>query len=143
MKDSEITEVFYQIARLLEKQAKSSKRNADPFSGQYKCLFLLDKAEKMSQQRLANILEIRATSLSEVLAKLEHKGYILREPSSTDKRTYDVSLTPEGRAEVGRVRRLRLEEHNELTEPLSQEEKEQLYRILMHIKDYYAGAEVE
>ena len=132
MKDSEITEVFYQIARLLEKQAKSSKRNVDPFSGQYKCLFLLDKAEKMSQQRLANILEIRATSLSEV-----------REPSSTDKRTYDVSLTPEGRAEVGRVRRLRLEEHNELTEPLSQEEKEQLYRILMHIKDYYAGAEVE
>lgn len=97
----------------------------------------------MSQQRLANILEIRATSLSEVLAKLEHKGYILREPSSTDKRTYDVSLTPEGRAEVGRVRRLRLEEHNELTAPLSQEEKEQLYRILMHIKDYYAGAEVE
>ena len=41
------------------------------------------------------------------------------------------------------MRRLRLEEHNELTEPLSQEEKEQLYRILMHIKDYYAGAEVE
>ena len=92
MKESEITEVFYQIARLLEKQAKSSKRNVDPFSGQNKCLFLLDKAEKMSQQRLANILEIRATSLSEVLAKLEHKGYILREPSSTDKRTYDCLL---------------------------------------------------
>ena len=46
MKDSEITEVFYQIARLLEKQAKSSKRNVDPFVGQYKLPFLLDKGGK-------------------------------------------------------------------------------------------------
>lgn len=135
--DHELTELFYQVVRDINHLAKAGPPSENPFSGQYKCLFLLDKAESIPQKKLAEILEIRSTSLSELLGKLEKKGYISRRPSETDKRTYSISITPEGSREVQRVRSLRLKEHHELTEPLSQNDKKQLYELLLKIKNYY------
>ena len=134
--DQELTELFYQVVRQLNQLAKSFPQNVNPFSGQYKCLFLLDGVDFISQKALAAILEIRSPSLSELVSKLEKKGYITRRLSEKDKRTYILSITSEGKEEVRRVRSLRLKEHHELTDPLSGDDKQQLYQILTKIKDY-------
>ena len=139
--DHELTELFYQVVRQLENLAKSSHKNMNFFSGQYKCLFLLDEAGTITQRRLSHILEIRSTSLSEILSKLEKKGYITRTLSETDKRTYIISVTSDGRKEAQRVRSIRLKEHHELTDPLSDEDKYALYKILEKIKEYYTKQE--
>ena len=140
--DHELTELFYQIVRQLNHLARSNPQDIDPFSGQYKCLFLLDEADSISQRKLASILEIRSTSLSELLAKLQKKGYVSRTVSEKDKRTYLISLTPKGKEEVARVRSMRLRDHHELTDPLTLEDKTELHRILSKIKKYYIQREV-
>lgn len=139
--DHELTELFYQVVRQLESLAKTSHKNMNFFSGRYKCLFLLDEAGTITQRRLSHILEIRSTSLSEVLSKLEKKGYITRTLSETDKRTYIISVTPDGRKEAQRVRGIRLKEHHELTDPLSDDDMYALYKILEKIKEYYTKQE--
>lgn len=139
--DHELTELFYHVVRRLDRLAKSSQRNVNFFSGQYKCLFLLDQAESVTQHRLANILEIRPASLSELLSKLEKKGFVSKTLSAKDRRTYDISITPSGRSEVQKVRSQRLKDHHELTDPLSEEDKRQLHAILKKIDDYYTNLE--
>lgn len=140
---NEVTALFYQVSRLMEKNIKSRRKNVNPLSGQYRCLFVLDKVQNISQKRLAAILQIRSTSLSELLSKLEKKNYIVRTPSNEDKRTYFISLTKSGREEVKRVRKIMLKEHDELTKALSDEETEQFFKILTKIKDYYVEMENE
>lgn len=139
--DEIIFETFYQVTRQLERYSKSHRKNVNSFSGQYRCLFLLDSSGSISQRRMSMILEMRATSLSELLSKLEKKDFIQRVPSTKDKRTYVVSLTDKGRQEVARVRKERLAAHNELIIPLSESEKEAFYQSLIKIKDYYARME--
>ena len=50
--DHELTELFYQVVRQLENLAKSSHKNMNFFSGQYKCLFLLDEAGTITQRQM-------------------------------------------------------------------------------------------
>lgn len=139
--DEIIFETFYQVTRQLERYSKSHRKNVNSFSGQYRCLFLLDSSGSISQRRMSMILEMRATSLSELLSKLEKKDFIQRVPSTKDKRTYVVSLTDKGRQEVARVRKERLAAHNELIIPLSDSEKEAFYQSLIKIKNYYVRME--
>lgn len=138
--DSEIIELFYLVMR---SSVEHRRNSGNPFSGQYRCLFMLDKVKEISQHRLSEILEIRPTSLSEILRKLEKKGYVLRSQLEGDKRTFSVSLTKAGREEVQRVRKERMKNHLELTASLSIEEKEELYRILKKIRDYQNRLENE
>lgn len=140
--DHDLTELFYDVVRQLNQLAKSCPQDRSPLSGQYKCLFLLEEAGTLPQKKLGQILEIRSTSLSELLAKLEKKGYIQRTPSPQDKRAYFITVTPAGKEEVNRVRSIRLKEHHELTEPLTETEKSDLYTILSKIKKYYTRGEV-
>lgn len=121
----------------MERRAKSDGNNMNPLAGQYRCMLMLEKTGTVSQRRMAAILKIRSTSLSEVLFKLEKKQWIVRTPSSEDKRTYDVALTRAGYEEAERVRRQRLLEHQELMFGLSDEDLDDLIRILNKIKHNY------
>ncbi|MBQ7314080.1 MAG: MarR family transcriptional regulator, partial [Clostridia bacterium] len=60
---------------------------------------LLDHGE-MSQTQIASHLGIRPQSLSEMLAKAESDGVIVRRQSTEDKRQTLVSLTDLGRSRV-------------------------------------------
>lgn len=63
---------------------------------QRRVLYFLRERGSMSQQELLEEMGVRAGSLSELLSKLEAKGFIRKEKSETDKRNYNVSITPEG-----------------------------------------------
>ncbi|MBR1828833.1 MAG: MarR family transcriptional regulator [Atopobiaceae bacterium] len=70
----------------------------DPTRGQGRVLALLAVKPKTTQRELSYLLDMRQQSLSELLAKLEEKGYITREKSEEDGRVTVVELTEEGRA---------------------------------------------
>lgn len=135
--DLEIIQLYYQVARQIENRAKSKNNNINFFSGQYGCLIQLDKKGTVTQRELSAILNIRATSLSEVLLKLERKGFIQREPSSRDKRTFLISITPAGHEEIQRAKKQELSRHYELIAPLSEQEKRSFFEILQKIKKNY------
>lgn len=72
---------------------------ADPTRGQGRILAVLKMQDGVSTKDLSYLLGIRVSSLNELLAKLEKNGYIIREPSTADKRIMLVRLTEKGKDE--------------------------------------------
>ncbi|MCD7817925.1 MAG: MarR family transcriptional regulator [Lachnospiraceae bacterium] len=61
-------------------------------------LQLLQKNGSMSQQDIQNALNIQPGSVSELISKLESKGFLLRQRDETDRRRVVLSLTDRGMA---------------------------------------------
>lgn len=70
----------------------------DPLRGQGRVLALLAVKPETTQRELSYLLDMRQQSLSEILSKLEEKGYITREKSEQDGRVTVIKLTVEGAA---------------------------------------------
>ena len=69
----------------------------DPNRGRGRIIALLQLKDGISTKELANILDIRVSSLNETLAKMESAGLVERRPSEADRRVMLVYLTDEGR----------------------------------------------
>ena len=135
--DDEIIEAFYNVARAIRHSyyPSDNAKNFKPFLGQYRCLLYLENSKPISQKDLANILNIRPASLSELLSKLEQKNLIIRTPSEKDKRKILVSLSEKGLAQVKKSKEGQHKFHSEILSSLSEEEKLQFYNILLKIND--------
>lgn len=68
--------------------------------GQGRILRTLSQRGEMSQKELQDMLGIQAGSMSEIAAKLEDKGLIVRVRSEEDRRKVSLSITEQGRAEA-------------------------------------------
>ena len=87
----------------------------------------------MSQKELQDVLQIQPGSLSEILLKLEHKGFITREKDADDRRKSVISLT-ETRREVLKDQTPRIEE-GKMFDVLDEEEQKELKRLLKKLLD--------
>ena len=98
--------------------------------GQVRTLAAINYLEEPTQQKVLEIMNIRAASLSEMLSKLEKRGYLIRTKDSKDKRIVNLKLTEKGMeiAITGRENETKIADKafNALTE----EEKMQLKNIL-------------
>ncbi|MDE7218795.1 MAG: MarR family transcriptional regulator [Oscillospiraceae bacterium] len=99
--------------------------------GQGRILRILCEQGQMNQKELQEILRIQTGSMSEIAAKLENKGLILRVRDGTDKRKVLLSITDEGREWVAQrddaaIRRQRAE----LFSSLTAEEQDTLQTLL-------------
>jgi DNA-binding MarR family transcriptional regulator len=63
----------------------------------------LDHGEPLSQQELAERLLLEKSTISRMVADLEHKGLVERERDPENRRTYRLRLTDDGRAFHARV----------------------------------------
>jgi len=61
----------------------------------------------MTPGELAEHEKVQPPSMTRVIAVLEERGLVLREPHSTDRRQVILTVTPDGRDLVQRVRRRR------------------------------------
>lgn len=66
--------------------------------GQGRILRTLCRRGEMPQKELQELLGIQAGSMSEIAAKLEDKGLIVRVRSEEDRRKVSLSITEQGRA---------------------------------------------
>lgn len=65
--------------------------------GQKRILRILSRHTSMTQNELQRTLDIRPGSISEIVSKLEAKGFIRRSKDETDKRRVVLSITDAGR----------------------------------------------
>lgn len=131
--NDEVVELFYDIIHKLQKQSRDNDTLPNARKGQARCLYMIKMTGELTQRRLAEILNIRPTSLSETIKRLEEKGLINRTPDEKDKRTYVVSLTEKGDEEMERIRRLYAAEHKEWLDVLTDEELDTFFTILSKI----------
>lgn len=100
---------------------------------QKRILMILLETGPITQRRLTERLGIQPGSASEVLAKLERGGLILRTESADDRRTTDVVLTEQGRKLAEEARQQRVIRHGEMFSCLAEEEKDTLLALLEKI----------
>jgi len=97
---------------------------------QKRVLIVLSEAGTITQRELTQQLGIQSGSASEVIAKLEQTGLVVRSPSETDRRTTNISLTEEGARQARTALEQRKLRHEEMFSVLTGEEKEQLLYLL-------------
>lgn len=100
---------------------------------QKRILIILNETGTITQQALTKRLGIQPGSASEVIAKLEHIGLIVRTPSRADRRTVDIALTEDGKKRAREAAAQRSKRHEEMFSCLSEEEKSQLLSLLEKI----------
>ena len=101
--------------------------------GQRRVLEILMDRGSLSQRELMELCEIRSGSLSELIARMESGGYIVRFPNPRDRRTLDVSLTEAGLVAAQALRSRR----QDLYEGISQEDREALLRALEALNAHF------
>ena len=96
---------------------------------QGRILSILAKSGEMAQKDLLDMLKIRPASLSELLGKLEAKGFITR-TKEENKRVVRVDLTDLGEAAIDEVVNGQKDRSKELFAALSVEKKQELVESL-------------
>ncbi len=94
MDDSEASN---DISHLLSACADRYARRGGRKNSQLRILQILGEEEIIPQRELQEILDVQPGSLSELLLKLENKGFIERIRSEEDKRKVYVRITEEGK----------------------------------------------
>jgi DNA-binding MarR family transcriptional regulator len=74
---------------------------------QLAALSALERHDAMTPGELAEHEKVQPPSMTRVIAVLEERGLVRREPHATDRRQVILTVTPEGRDLVQRVRRRR------------------------------------
>lgn len=84
----------------------------------------------ISQQQIADTLQIRPQSVSEAVASLHSRGYIRREPSPSDKRMTLIYITDAGIRRREELREERKAHAMQIFSALTESEKQELLRLL-------------
>ncbi|MFC6322843.1 MarR family winged helix-turn-helix transcriptional regulator [Companilactobacillus baiquanensis] len=111
-------------------------QNKQRLSGQQRVLAILRLEDGLSQSYLADVLDLRPSSIAELLKKLENSGYISRKESKKDKRNKLVFLTEDGRKIADDNVKNKNEDSNDVFfAGLNDEEKQQFSNYLQKISD--------
>lgn len=97
---------------------------------QERVLCILKERGGITQRELTERLGIKPGSASELLAKLENAGMILRTPNDDDHRMVNISLTETGREQAQKADGLRKKKQEAMFACLTDEEKKALLGLL-------------
>lgn len=98
--------------------------------GQGHVMSVLLEHDGLTPKELSNTLKIRAASLGELVDKLERSGYIRRQEHESDRRTFRVFLTDNGRTTALELIKIRENAMVSLFDGLSAEEQLTLSLLL-------------
>jgi DNA-binding MarR family transcriptional regulator len=94
---SELTHLLDRFIRMYQRAAYRMRTPATPNRGQLRVLRLIADNDGLNQKELAELMDVRSASMSEILTKLEQSGIIAREKDESDKRVTRLYLSEEGR----------------------------------------------
>ncbi len=117
------------------------RRNTEAKGSQRRVLFILQKRGPMTQKELLDDMNVRASSMSELVGKLLSKGYITKEKSEADKRNYNISITEEGRAALAEMQQAHRENMTELLSDLDEDDRVQLAALLAKLQEHWSKRE--
>ena len=130
IQSEELVVLFRRASRLM---ARASHRRDHSHHAQEHVLSIIRQYGSINQSDLLEILDVRSSSLSEVLGKLERNGLIARERNEQDKRSFVISaIDHEASRETG-PHSSSEENVDFLFACLGDEEREQLTGILNKI----------
>jgi len=99
--------------------------------------------EGLKMSELSKRMMVTTGNITGITDQLEAEGLVRREVDPSDRRSFVVKLTPEGRRLFGEMAAVHEGWVIELFEGLSSEEKETLYALLGKLKQHLNGKEAQ
>ena len=140
-------ELFYTLRRSNACLRRKHDGGSGCHGGSGRILDFLDESVGVSQQQLADTLCLRPQSVSERICRLEQLGWILKKQSESDRRQFLIFITEEGKQARENIREERKKRAERFFGVLTEEEKEELLRLLKKVNSewegYYAAAKTD
>jgi len=111
----------------------SSVGALDVSPGLFGVLVIIDANAGLTQNALAKATHLDRSTVVTVIDKLEERGLVQRRAAVPDRRAYALVLTPDGVKLVRKLKTLVREHESRLCANLSNQEREQLVRLLQRI----------
>ena len=135
-KDAQLVDLFLHCAHVAVHRGNRS-------GGRSGTLSALLKTGPVSQRELAEVMNVRAATLSEQIARLDRAGLVERTPSEKDRRSVIVSLSEEGKKEARRCSRERTKYNEQLFSVLSDDDKAELISLLEKLSDHWSESNLD
>lgn len=129
---------IHQRSRLSIKEVNETLKEFSLYSSQWSILFCLKQFGSMTQTEIWQYMNVEAPTVTRTLTKLEQSGWIVR-LQGKDKRERIAQLSEEAERIVPEIEKRILEVESELVSSLSEEEQEELIRLLKKIGEKQSG----
>ncbi len=121
------------LAVLIKRLMEDKLKQHDLTHLQFSILMNLHKNKITTQKELLKYIYGDEASITRLIDRLEKKGYILRESSTTDKRKKNILLTAEGIALTEKVIPYAVAVNRKLTNGLEKKEADEFLRLLQKV----------
>ncbi|MBO0431127.1 MarR family winged helix-turn-helix transcriptional regulator [Enterococcus sp. DIV0660C] len=138
---SELSERLMKQLRFISEASNAfMSQKKQKFTGQQRVLSILRLEDGLVQSYLAEVLDLRPSSLAELMKKMEKSGDITREEDENDKRTKRVYLTEQGREKAEKNASFKQENQSEIFfAGLTEEEQTTFSNLLEKISSGWSG----
>lgn len=114
----------------LERACFKRLEKFDLLEGRFVCMLLINEAGQIAPHELAKNVGLTRASITAIIDSLEQKGFAIRLPSPTDRRSILLEMTEEGKLVLEEVTQSQLKWLESTCEQFSDEEKHQIIRLL-------------
>lgn len=128
-------DIVSNVMRVARKVRRLERPDRNESRGSLRLLRKLADHEGLTARELAEMMDIRQPSLTEMLNRLEGGGIVRREPDQQDHRKIRIYLEDEGREILERYREQRQQEVEYLNAILTREEQQLFCRICDKMAD--------